>query len=391
MIENTLKSVGFTDSEVKVFLALLELGSSSITQIIEKSGTTSSKIYELLDKLIKKGLVSQVIKAGRKFYEPAPPKRILEYLNEKQQQLQNQVNEVKEILPQLEMKYSMAKEVAEVSVYKGMKGIETIFSMIRDACNKGDEYYVYGARSGVTETQRIFLLRHHNLRIKKGIKLKILFSKDPENITKPYEEMSLTEVKHMEPELMGPTQIMVVKDYAITILWKKNPVGILTQNKDIAESYKKYFDYLWSQDTYVTKGFKAFEDAWDSSFDKLKPGESYNVFGAAFGTGANQKRFAKYFEGLHKRRIKEGIKSKILFQRGAEEVVKKFKMDELYSKDLEFKMLPFKREFPVEIYPQGDTTLLLIQKKEPTIITIKNKEVTESFINFFETLWEQNK
>ena len=69
MIENTLKSVGFTSAEIKVFMALLELGSSTVTQIVEKSGTTSSKIYELLDKLIRKGLVSQVIKAGRKYYE----------------------------------------------------------------------------------------------------------------------------------------------------------------------------------------------------------------------------------------------------------------------------------------------------------------------------------
>jgi hypothetical protein len=66
-------------------------------------------------------------------------------------------------------------------------------------------------------------------------------------------------------------------------------------------------------------------------------------------------------------------------------------MEKLYSKDLKFKILPFKSEFPVEIYPQGDTTLLLIQKKEPTIITIKNKEVTESFIKFFEALWKQAK
>jgi sugar-specific transcriptional regulator TrmB len=391
MIENTLKSVGFTDAEVKVFLALLELGSSTVTQIVEKSNTTSSKIYELLDKLIKKGLVSQVIKGGRRYYEPAPPKRILEYLKEKKQELEDQVKEVKEILPQLEIKYNLAKEVAEVSVYKGMKGIETIFSIIRDACNKGDEYYVYGAGSGVNETQKIFLLKHHKLRIKKGIKLKILFSKDVENITKPYEDMKLTEVKHMEPELMGPTQTMIVKDYAITILWKKDPVGIVVQNKDIAQSYKKYFDYLWSQDTYVTRGFKAFEDAWDSLFNKLKARESYNVFGAAFGTEGNQKRFAKYFEGLHKKRIAKGIKSRILFQQGAEKVVKKFKMEKLYSKDLKFKILPFKSEFPVEIYPQGDTTLLLIQKKEPTIITIKNKEVTESFIKFFEALWKQAK
>lgn len=391
MIEETLKSVGFTHSEIKVFLALLELGSTTITQIVDKAGVTSSKIYELLDKLIKKGLVSQVIKENKRYYEPVPPKRILEYLKEKEAELEDHINEVKSILPELEIKYGMAKEKAEVSVYKGMKGIETVFSIIRDNLSKGEEYYVYGARTGFNETQRAFLLRHHMLRIEKGIKLKILFSKDNENRTEPYEKMKLTEVRYMNPEIMGPTQIMIVKDLAITILWKKEPIGFITQNKEIADSYKKYFDYLWNQDTYVTRGFKAFEEAWTSLFDKLKTGESYNVFGAGFGSNDNQEKFAKYFENLHKKRIAKHIKSRILFQKGQEKTIFRSGMESLYKKDLEFRTWPFKSEFPVEIYPQGDTTLLLIQKKEPTIITIKNKEVTSSFINFFETLWKQAK
>lgn len=269
MIENTLQAVGFTKSETKVFLALLDLGSSSITQIIEKSGVTSSKIYELLDKLIKKGLVSIIHKKGRKYYETVPPSRIIEYLNEKQQNLQQQINDVKKILPELELKHQLAKEVSDVSVYKSLKGIESIFSMIRNVCHKNEEYYVYGARSGVNETQRLFLLRHHNERIKKGIKLKIMFSKNASNITKIFEDMALTEIRYLDPELIGPTQVMIVKDYTIIILWKENPLGIVIQNKEIADSYKKYFDYLWNQDTYVAKGFNAFENAWTNLFDRI--------------------------------------------------------------------------------------------------------------------------
>ena len=52
-----LEKIGLTNGESKVYLALLEIGLSSTGQIIEKSQITSSKVYIILQKLEKKGLV----------------------------------------------------------------------------------------------------------------------------------------------------------------------------------------------------------------------------------------------------------------------------------------------------------------------------------------------
>ncbi len=76
--------------------------------------------------------------------------------------------------------------------------------------------------------------------------MKILFAKDIVNITQPYKKMKLTQVRYMDPQLMSPTQTMIVKDITIIILWINNPIGILIKNKEISESYKKYFWFLWS-------------------------------------------------------------------------------------------------------------------------------------------------
>ncbi len=146
----------------------------------------------------------------------------------------------------MELKQKLSKEVSEISVYKSMNGIETIFSVILNSIDKNEEYYVFGARTGATEAQRIFLLKYHEKRIAKGSKLKILFSKDTKNITHPYEKMKLTKVKYMSPGLISPTQTMIVKDKTIIILWKENPIGIMIDNQEIAESYKKYFWFLWN-------------------------------------------------------------------------------------------------------------------------------------------------
>jgi sugar-specific transcriptional regulator TrmB len=53
-----LEDIGLTKTEIKIYLALLKLGQSTTTNIIKDAGIHASKVYEFLDKLIKKGLVS---------------------------------------------------------------------------------------------------------------------------------------------------------------------------------------------------------------------------------------------------------------------------------------------------------------------------------------------
>ncbi|MBW3012929.1 helix-turn-helix domain-containing protein, partial [Candidatus Woesearchaeota archaeon] len=94
-VETLLEGLGLTKSEISVYLALLELGSSTTGKIVDKSGASSSKIYEILDKLIQKGLVSYVLKANIKYFEAAPPKRILDYIEEKKASISKQEEDVK--------------------------------------------------------------------------------------------------------------------------------------------------------------------------------------------------------------------------------------------------------------------------------------------------------
>ena len=54
METKTLKGIGLTDSEIKVYFALLELESSTVGKIIEKSRVPDSKIYSILEKLKEK-------------------------------------------------------------------------------------------------------------------------------------------------------------------------------------------------------------------------------------------------------------------------------------------------------------------------------------------------
>src|SRR3989344_1182878 len=66
MNKEALLGVGLTEKESEVYLALIELGSSSAGQIIQKTGLHRAVVYDLLERLIEKGLVGNVFKGRHK-------------------------------------------------------------------------------------------------------------------------------------------------------------------------------------------------------------------------------------------------------------------------------------------------------------------------------------
>ena len=84
-----LSDLGFTNAEIKVYLTLLELGTSTAGPIMEKSGLQSSVVHMTLNKMVGKGLVSYVKEGQRKHYQAANPKHIINFIDEKKSREQS--------------------------------------------------------------------------------------------------------------------------------------------------------------------------------------------------------------------------------------------------------------------------------------------------------------
>ena len=61
MDNHLLEKLGLTKGEIKIYFALNELGKATVGPIGEKSKVSKSKIYDILNKLIEKGLVGYII------------------------------------------------------------------------------------------------------------------------------------------------------------------------------------------------------------------------------------------------------------------------------------------------------------------------------------------
>ena len=83
MHQEIFSELGFTKSESKIYMTLLDLGTAQLSHIMEKTGMHRRNIYDSLSRLMVKGLVSFVILNNRKIFSPASPKRLVGLVEEK--------------------------------------------------------------------------------------------------------------------------------------------------------------------------------------------------------------------------------------------------------------------------------------------------------------------
>ena len=71
-IKKILESLELTKNEIKIYLEVLNLGKTKANKIAETTLLHTSKIYESLQRLIEKGLVSYVIENKIKYFQTTP-------------------------------------------------------------------------------------------------------------------------------------------------------------------------------------------------------------------------------------------------------------------------------------------------------------------------------
>ncbi|MDD5132962.1 MAG: helix-turn-helix domain-containing protein [Candidatus Nanoarchaeia archaeon] len=246
----TLEGIGLTKTEIKIYLALLKLGQTTTTNIVRNSGIHASKVYEFLDKLIQKGLVSYVIKSNKKYFSASDPEYLKEFLREKREKLIEQGKEVDKIIPELKSIQKSKKNFIKSEIYEGLRGIKSIYERMLLALKKGETQYIIGAPRIANEQIEGFLLDWHKRRIKKGIRCKYIYDSNVKDYGGIRNKMPLTEVRYLPKNIISPMWIEIFKDFIVIGHIKEyNAILFLIQDKEIAEGYRDYFNLIWETST----------------------------------------------------------------------------------------------------------------------------------------------
>jgi sugar-specific transcriptional regulator TrmB len=248
MDTSALDELGLTPGEKKVYIALVSLGETTSGPLIEEADVSVSKVYQILDRLAKKGLVSHIVKRRIKYFKAADPNRLLDYLMEKENKLKEQERNLRKLIPALELMRGSAITEETAQVFDGLKGIQTARERTLKIMNKGDEMWIMGiAKTPYEGTMLRYFKDYHKRRFGKGIRCKYLYN---EYARKPYGIMSakypLSEVRYMPDGLITHAWMEIYADTVTIGINKGKSFSVVIQNQEVADSFKIYAKLLWS-------------------------------------------------------------------------------------------------------------------------------------------------
>ncbi|MBI4170651.1 MAG: hypothetical protein HY514_03075 [Candidatus Aenigmarchaeota archaeon] len=244
-----LKDIGLTDGEIKVYRALLGLGETTTGPIVDESGVSVSKVYGILNRLAKKGLVSQIIKGKTRYFMAADPERLLEYFQEKEEALAEERKELTKVVPLLKKQIGSLLTEETAQVFEGMRGIQTARERSLRVMKKGDEMWIIGISRTPYDRLLGYFRDFHRRRAKKGVRCHFLYNRDAKEFAEINRKFPLSEIRFMPVGITTHAWIEVYMDTVTIGINYGKSFSIVIINKEVANSFKNYAKLLWSIST----------------------------------------------------------------------------------------------------------------------------------------------
>ena len=237
-----LEEIGLTGNESLVYLGLFKLGACKAHDLIRETGLHKSRVYDSLERLLEKGLVSSTMVEGVKYFAVLDPEHLLDFIEERKKRLETLRMEAKKALPAMIALREGKKPRAEAQVLFGVEGFKT---MRRDLLQHTQgEHLMIGAIAREPRVMPVFFSWYTKQRILKKIKQRVLFQQTTDSPA--FLQGKLFQSRYLPPEVAVPAVINIYGDRVVNVLWKGNyPLCFMLVNQDIADAYREYFEVLW--------------------------------------------------------------------------------------------------------------------------------------------------
>jgi sugar-specific transcriptional regulator TrmB len=243
--EKFLERVGLTKNEIKVYLSLLKIGQTTTSKIIKDIGINTSKVYESLDRLLKKGLVSYTIIKNKKNWNAENPEKINEFLEEEKNNIEKKQEESKMIVKELLTIANKKSNESKYKIYEGINGIKTARENILNVLKRGDTFHLILSSFHGDNKLNAYFADFQKRRAKLGINYKAIFNNELKKEAEKMQKLKNSEVKFINPESLSPTWTEIYDDYVAIGVMGENPSIFVIKNKDVAKGFLNYFEGLW--------------------------------------------------------------------------------------------------------------------------------------------------
>lgn len=237
------------EKEKRIMSALYRLQSGGIGVLAKETLINRTTLYPILNQLLEKGLVSQLLVDGKIVYQPISRQDFKAWIGRRTKETEKEISDLTSWFDSA-IKEKNTSLISEVSYFSGMEGVKSLYA---DTWRNNKNKIIYCITDYVAAADTMKNFFHNEYlpkRIGHDVKVKDLVTES--KIAREYLKTTdkfLREMRFAKGlfENLG-IEINIYDDkVAIVAFDKRSPSGVIIKNAKIAGAIQHIFDYLWNK------------------------------------------------------------------------------------------------------------------------------------------------
>jgi sugar-specific transcriptional regulator TrmB len=229
-----LTDIGLQEREAKTYQALLVLGDSTVLPIAKKAGLQRTYVYDILDLLEKKGLVSHFEKNGRRRYVAEDPS-VIEAL------LKKRVATFADALPELKALFNATPTKPRVKFYEGKEEVQAIY----EGLTRVEAYDCIYSHPHVVATWGSYSAELGRRIAAKKIKVRELLAAEQLPPYNTHYQPGTQEIRLLPKDIAISIDFILYDQKLALISYDKEIHTVVIESPGIVNSFRSLFNYMW--------------------------------------------------------------------------------------------------------------------------------------------------
>jgi len=237
-----LERIGLNRNEAKVYLALIIRGQATASELVKAIGVHRNIVYDNLEKLIEKGLVSFIVDGAKRKFIAQDPAAIIDYLQSKKLQIDRDIALAAKMAPSINKLLSSSDAQQDATIFRGVKGVKKVLS---DTLQSREIWCIGTTNESIAALGDTFW-KNYNQKIKAGkVKERILLNNDYEDKDTGVLKVGCIKTRALPKQLNQVTETILYSGKVALFVYSSTPLVIVMENKEIFRMYRAHFDFLW--------------------------------------------------------------------------------------------------------------------------------------------------
>lgn len=239
-IENILSQLGFSENEIEIYLATLDLSSASAQEIAKQAGLPRTTAYSILRRLVRRGLVGKTVKRSKTRFVAEDPKKLQGLIDTLNTELQSKMQD-------LDARYRGKSSKPRVTIYEGSDAIGKVFSDTLHS--KPKEILEWNTNEFFKYDQYKIDRNYIKKRVAKGIHAKRIASKESgwDTKHKKRDEQELSQTLTIPGNLFDPAIEVNIYNNKVAFINYTESMSMIIESKPIADAMKQVYELTWRQ------------------------------------------------------------------------------------------------------------------------------------------------